>query len=100
MASIDQELGPADANSTHRWSFTPFMAPAVERVRAGYNKAFKDAAAISTRLAQGVVEKSASDVERIAKGLVRTDTGALKNSIHVVDAETGTFSVEFESMRE
>jgi len=97
---IYQEMGPADDNSTHRWAFTPFMAPAVERVRAGFAQAFKLAAAISTEKAQGVVDKSARDVARIAKGLVRKDTSALANSIHVVDAGTGAFSTEFESTRE
>lgn len=79
----------------------PCAAPAVEAVRAGFEKAFAQASAISTEKAQGVVDKSARDVERIWKQNIITqdviDTGAYLNSVHTVDAGTGAFSVEFKS---
>ena len=64
----------------------PFMRPAVEAVREQFNKAMR-AAWWSTRMAQNVVDKTAFDVERGAKARAPTDTGALKNSISVHDAE-------------
>jgi len=63
-----------------------FMRPAAEAVRPGFTKAFK-AAGSNFALADQVVEKTARDVERIAKSLVHVDTGALRASIHVYKPE-------------
>jgi len=89
---------------TTKMAARPCATPAIEAVRGGFAQAFAQASAITSALAQGVVEKTAQNVERlwkqniITKGVV--DTGAYLNSVHVVDAGTGAFSVEFESMRE
>ena len=63
----------------------PFMRPAVEAVRGQFNKAMR--AALTTGKAQDVVDKTAFDVERGAKQRAPVDTGALRGSIHVEDAE-------------
>ena len=63
----------------------PFMRPAVEAVRGQFNKAMR--AALGTGKAQAVVDKTAFDVERGAKARAPVDTGALRGSIHVEDAE-------------
>ena len=63
----------------------PFMRPAVEAVREQFNKAMRTA--LGTGKAQVVVDKTAFDVEKIAKSKAPVDTGALKNSISVHDAE-------------
>lgn len=73
----------------------PFMKPAVEEVRKGFGQAFKGA--ITLRQAEEVVEKAARDVERGAKMRAPVDTGALKNSIHVVSGDA--FETEFEVVR-
>ena len=77
---IYQELG------THRTAAHPFMRPAVEAVRPGFTKAFK-AAGSNFALADQVVEKTARDVERLAKQHALVDTGALRASIHVYKPE-------------
>ena len=59
----------------------PFMKPAVEDVRPGWDAAFKNQ--LTTAQVEGVVEKAARDVERIAKQRAPVDTGALMGSIHV-----------------
>ena len=63
----------------------PFMRPAVEAVREQFNKAMR--AALGTGKAQVVVDKTAFDVEKIAKQKAPVDTGALRASIGVHDAE-------------
>lgn len=73
----------------------PFMTPAVEDVRPGFEKAFDGQ--ITTKQAQAVVNKAAYDVERGAKIYAPVDTGALRNSIHVVLG--ATTSLEFETER-
>jgi len=70
----------------------PFMRPAVEAVRGQFNKAMR--AALGTGKAQAVVDKTAFDVEKIAKSKAPVDTGALKNSIHVVDGDKFTTTFE------
>lgn len=77
---IHQELG------THRTAAQPFMRPAVESVRPGFTTAWK-AAGSNFGLADKVVEKTARDVERLAKQNAPVDTGALRASIHVVKGE-------------
>ena len=95
---IYQEMG------TVKMAARPCAVPAIEAVRGGFAQAFAQASAITTALAQGVVEKAAQAVEQgwkqniITKGVV--DTGAYLASVHTVDAETGAFSTEFASMRE
>ena len=63
----------------------PFMRPAVEAVRRQFNEAMR--AALGTGKAQAVVDKTAFDVERGAKQKAPVDTGALRASIGVHDAE-------------
>lgn len=72
---IYQELG------TSKMAAQPFMVPAVEAVRPGFNQAFRGV--VTNRQATIVVEKTARDVERIAKDRAPYDTGALSGSIHV-----------------
>jgi len=96
MASIDQEYGVENGFGRGiRIPAHPFMRPAVEAVRGQFNKAM--GAALGTGKAQAVVDKTAFDVERGAKQRAPVDTGALKNSIHVVDGDE--FSVEFQAER-
>jgi len=57
------------------------MRPAVEAVAGGFERAFKNQ--LSLGQIDAVIEKTARDVERIAKQRAPVDTGALKNSIHV-----------------
>ena len=86
MACIDQEYGVENGfGRGMRMGAHPFMRPAVEAVREQFNKAMR--AALGTGKAQAVVDKTAFDVERGAKARAPTDTGALKNSISVHDAE-------------
>ena len=59
----------------------PFMRPAVEAVARGFEQAFKGQ--LTTAQVDAVIEKTARDVERIAKVKAPVDTGALRNSIHV-----------------
>ena len=80
------EYGLYQEMGTHRMAAHPFMRPAVEAVRAGFTKAFK-AAGSNFALADQVVEKTARDVERLAKQHAPVDTGALRASIHVVSGE-------------
>jgi len=76
---IYQEMG------TERMPAHPFMRPAVESVRASFVQAWRDVVTIDQ--AEAVVEKAARDVERLAKGNAPVDTGALRNSIHVVGGD-------------
>lgn len=93
---IYQEFGPATESPSGRvWAFRPFMRPSVEELRPSFNKAM--GAALTTGKAQAVVDKAAFDLEGLAKKKVRVDTGALKNSIHVVDADQ--FTVTFEGLK-
>ena len=59
----------------------PFMRPAVEAVRPGWDKAFEGK--LTDDQTEGVVEKAARDIEGLAKDYAPVDTGALRNSIHV-----------------
>jgi len=77
--------------------YNPFMVPAVEAVRPSFERAFVQAQAISTDACQQVVDKIAFDVEARAKVLAPVDTGALKNSIHVVDGDM--FNIDFQAAR-
>ena len=85
---IYQEMGTAHQSGK------PFMRPAVEKVRISFGKAFKGA--ITLEQVEQVVEKAARDVERFAKILAPVDTGALRNSIHVVKSGSGmhTYTVK------
>ena len=74
---IYQELG------TVKMGAQPFMSPAVEAVRGGFMRAAEKV--VSNAQAIGVVEKTARDVERGAKERAPVDTGALMNSIHVIE---------------
>jgi len=84
---IYQEFG------TSKMGAQPFMSPAVEAVRPGWDAAFTNQ--LTDQQVEGVVTKAAFDIERGAKERAPVDTGALKNSIHVVDGDS--FSVTFES---
>ena len=74
---------------TTKMAARPTAAPAVEAVRGRFAQAFAQAQAISTALTQGVVDKTARDVERLWKQNIVTkhviDTGAYLNSVHVVE---------------
>lgn len=71
---------------TSKMAAQPFMRPAVEAVRIPFKKAMAQAWR-STQQAQDVVDKTAFDVEHGAKQRAPVDTGALRSSIHVEDAE-------------
>lgn len=71
----------------------PFMVPAVEAVRPGFMQAFKGC--ITNEMAEIVVRTTAFKIERLAKANAPVDTGALKNTIHVVDGDIT--DVEFKS---
>jgi hypothetical protein len=89
------EYGLYQEMGTSRIPAHPFMRPAVEAVRAGFTQAMKGALTMDQVTA--VVDKAAFDIERGAKQNAPVDTGALKNSIHVVDGEE--FGITFENMR-
>lgn len=59
----------------------PFMRPAVEAVRPGWEAAFTNK--LTDDDVEGVVVKAAGNVEQIAKDMAPWDTGALRNSINV-----------------
>ena len=80
------EYGLYQEMGTTRMAAHPFMRPAVEAVRIGFTKAFKEAGS-NFALADQVVEKTARDIERLAKQQAPVDTGALRASIHVVKGE-------------
>ena len=86
---IHQEFG------TVKMAAHPFMVPAIEQVRPGFAQAFQNK--LTDKQVDQVCKKTAFDVEGIAKQLAPVDTGALKNSIHVVKGEK--YSVTFENMR-
>ena len=93
---IYQEFGPAENSPSGRvWAFRPFMRPSVEELRPSFNKAMRKALWVDQ--AQAVIDKTAFDLEKRAKDKVRVDTGALKNSIHVVDGEQ--FTITFEKLK-
>ena len=86
MACIDQEYGVENGFGRDiRIPAHPFMRPAVEAVRRQFNEAMR--AALGTGKAQVVVDKTAFDVEKIAKQKAPVDTGALRASISVRDAK-------------
>jgi len=76
---------------TYKMTAQPFMSPAVEAIRPGWEASFKNQ--LTDPQVEGVVTKAAFDVERGAKERVRVDTSALQNSIHVVDGDI--FTVTF-----
>lgn len=81
-ASTYQEIG------TERQGYAqPFMRPAVEEVRTGWESAF--AGQLTDEQVKAVVTKVAFDIEGIAKQLAPVDTGNLKNSISVSDEMPG-----------
>ena len=87
---IYQEFG------TSKMGAQPFMSPAVEAVRPGWEAAFTNQ--LTDAQVEGVVTKAAFDIERGAKERAPVDTGALKNSIHVVGGDS--FSTTLESERQ
>ena len=82
---IHQEFG------TVKMAAHPFMVPAIEQVRPGFAQAFQNK--LTDKQVDQVCKKTAFDVEGIAKQLAPVDTGALKNSIHVIKGEKYSFSV-------
>jgi len=86
---IHQEFG------TVKMAAHPFMVPALENVRPGFAQAFQNK--LTNTQVDQVCKKTAFDVESIAKQMAPVDTGALKNSIHVVKGEQ--YSVSFENQR-
>ena len=86
---IHQEFG------TVKMAAHPFMVPALENVRPGFAQAFQNK--LTNTQVDQVCKKTAFDVEGIAKQMAPVDTGALKNSIHVVKGEQ--YSVSFENQR-
>jgi len=87
---IYQEFG------TVKMGAQPFMSPAVEAVRPGWDAAFKNQ--LTNAQVSAIVRKAAFDIERGAKERAPTDTHALQNSIHVVVGDV--YSVTFESGQE
>jgi len=65
----------------------PFMRPAVEAVRPGWETAFTNK--LTDDDVEGVVVKTAGNVEEIAKYHAPIDTGALQSSIHVSEDMPG-----------
>ena len=61
----------------------PFMRPATEHMRAGWEAAFKNQ--LTDVQVRAVVAKNAFGTEGIAKVLAPKDTVALANSIHVTE---------------
>jgi hypothetical protein len=79
---IYQELG------TERQGYAqPFMRPAVEAVRAGWEGAF--AGQLTNEQVRAVVTKVAFDIEGIAKQLAPVDTGNLHDNIGVSEEMPG-----------
>jgi len=85
------EYGLYQEMGTVKMAAQPFMVPAVEQVRSGFTQAFKGC--ITLAQAEQVVEKTAFDVERFAKQNAAVDTGAMRNSIHVVKGDDYDFEV-------
>ena len=93
---IHQEFGTHTKSGKPWVPPHPFMRPAVEAVRPGFAAAFKNQ--LTNEQIDMVCKKTAFDVEGIAKQKAPVDTGALRNSIHVVKEDT--FTVTFENMRD
>ena len=75
---IHQEMG------TVRQGYAqPFMRPATEAVRAGWEAAFKNN--LTDELVHAVIVKNAGAIEGIAKQMAPKDTLALVNSIHMTE---------------
>jgi len=87
---IHQEFG------TVKMAAHPFMVPAVENVRPGFAAAFQNK--LTDKQVDAVCRKIAFSVVGIAQQMAPVDTGALKNSIHMVKGDT--FSVTFENERD
>jgi len=78
------EYGQFQEMGTVRQGYAqPFMRPATEAVRAGWEAAFKNN--LTDEQVKAVVVKAAFDIEGIAKQLAPVDTAALRNSIHVTE---------------
>jgi hypothetical protein len=77
------EYGVHQEWGTSKMSAQPFMSPAVEAVRPGFQSAFQNQ--LTDAQVEAVVVKGAFDIERGAKERAPVDTGALKSSIHVVE---------------
>jgi len=75
---IHQEIGTARQGYAQ-----PFMRPATEAVRAGWEAAFKNN--LTDAQIKGVIVKAAFDIEGIAKNMAPKDTLALTNSIHTTE---------------
>jgi len=84
-----QEMGTS-RNAAH-----PFMVPAVEAHREGFKAGFKGCLTIEQ--ADKHVRTFAFKVQGLAQRNAPVDTGALRNSIHVVDGDE--FGITFESRR-
>ena len=90
------EYGIWQETGTSKMAAQPFMVPAVEAVRPGWEASFKGQ--LTDTQVSEVVRKTAFDIERGAKERAPTDTHALQNSIHVVVGDV--YSVTFESGQE
>ena len=80
---------------TSKMAARPAAGPAVEAVRPGFDRAFKGQ--LTDTQVETVVTKAAFDVERGWKERAAVDTGAYKNSIHVVDGDI--FTVTFTPLK-
>ena len=81
------EMGTAPHGKHPGTSPQPFMAPAVEAVRKGYEKGIRQAIERGGTTLDLFIAKIAHDVEAHAKARVPVDTGNLKNSITVSNVE-------------
>ena len=79
---VHQEFGTVRQNYAQ-----PFMRPAVEAVRPGWEAAFTNK--LTDDQTEDVVEKVARDIEGLAKQYAPVDTGALRSSIHVSEDMPG-----------
>jgi hypothetical protein len=79
---VFQELGTARQGYAQ-----PFMRPAVEHVRPGWDAAFKNQ--LTDEQVEAVVTKVAFDTAGIAAQLAPVDTGNLKNNIGVSEEVPG-----------
>ncbi len=85
------EYGKFVELGTSKMAAQPALGPAVESVRPGFVAAIKQNGANFGRL-EMVIEKGARDIERGWKAGAAVDTGAYKNSIHVIKAEAFSFT--------
>ena len=90
------EYGLYVHEGTSRMAARPFLRSAVETHREGFKAGFRNVLTIEQ--AEKHVTTFAFKVEEVAKRNCPWDTGALMNSIHVVDGDQ--FGITFTSMRE